>query len=205
MEKKKGLFSSFKIIIICAVILAIVPFLTNCASVESWVATFKGELIGNSYTILAYDNFGNQVMSISGDKVALSGKTDTNGESSSYLTITIDGEEWNHVGNTLVFIEDGANLLTDFTEPLGEISSSSNSSGLISVDRSLNNYKNLFGQEAVVAIYSQAGVPICLLEGDDCYEEVPADLPKTTRLHIDGHSVYVYKANIDIIPTNLFD
>lgn len=33
--------------------------------------------------------------------------------------------------------------------------------------------------------------------------EVPDDLPKTTRLNIDGKAVYVHRANVDIIPVEL--
>ena len=52
-------------------------------------------------------------------------------------------------------------------------------------------------------MYSQTGAPICMFQGDKCYTEVPADLPKTTLISIDGKLVYVHRANIDIIDADL--
>ncbi|MDE5610815.1 MAG: DUF5052 family protein [Odoribacter sp.] len=43
-----------------------------------------------------------------------------------------------------------------------------------------------------------------LLQGDDCYVTFPSDLPKTTRIHIDGKSVYVHRADVDIFPVEMF-
>ena len=53
-------------------------------------------------------------------------------------------------------------------------------------------------------VSSQNGTPIGLFQGNDCYFEVPADLPKTTLINIDGKMVYVHRANVDIIPAELF-
>ena len=50
----------------------------------------------------------------------------------------------------------------------------------------------------------QNGTPIGLFQGNDCYTEIPADLPKTTLINIDGKMVYVHRANVDIIPAELF-
>ena len=186
--------------IVLVIIFAIA--LTGCSAIRNAISTVTGNLVGNSYTVMAYDDFGNQVMTAAGDKISLETEKDTAGNNSSYLTVTIDGKEWSHVGNTLVFIEDGADLITDFSENI-DIGSNTGSTGLIAIDRKINDFRNMFGQESIVAVYSQAGVPICLLQGDDCYKEIPSDLPTMTRLNIDGKSVYVYRANIDIIPADL--
>ena len=72
-------------------------------------------------------------------------------------------------------------------------------------DRSLQKlYANLFGKKMVVLVSSQNGTPIGLFQGNDCYTEIPGDLPKTTLIHIDGALVYVHRANIDIIPAEFF-
>ena len=47
-------------------------------------------------------------------------------------------------------------------------------------------------------------ISIGLFQGNDCYCEIPADLPKTTLINIDGKMVYVHRANVDIIPAELF-
>ena len=103
-------------VLMCAVV---VGCLTGCASLGSMFQTLKGELVGNSYQIWEYDNFGNRILTLSGDKIALSGDYDSEtGELvSSYIDITVDGKEWNHVGGTLVFAQEGADMITDFQVP----------------------------------------------------------------------------------------
>ena len=189
-------------VLLCAVV---VGCLTGCASLGSMFQTLKGELVGNSYQIWEYDNFGNRILTLSGDKIALSGDYDSEtGELvSSYIDITVDGKEWNHVGGTLVFAQEGADMITDFQVP-DNIESTSGSTGLIGIDRVINSYKNEFGKARVVVVYSQTGAPICMFQGNDCYTEVPENLPKTTKIYIDGSLVYVHRANIDIFDAALF-
>lgn len=189
-------------VLMCAVL---VGCLTGCASLGSMFQTLKGELVGNSYQIWEYDNFGNRILTLSGDKIALSGDYDSEtGELvSSYIDITVDGKEWNHVGGTLVFAQEGADMITDFQIP-ENIESASGSSGLMGVDRVINSYENSFGKARVVVVYSQTGAPICMFQGNDCYTEVPENLPKTTKIYIDGSLVYVHRANIDIFDAELF-
>ena len=189
-------------VLLCAVV---VGCLTGCASLGSMFQTLKGELVGNSYQIWEYDNFGNRILTLSGDKIALSGDYDSEtGELvSSYIDITVDGKEWDHVGGTLVFAQEGADMITDFQIP-DNIESTSGSTGLIGIDRVINSYKNEFGKARVVVVYSQTGAPICMFQGNDCYTEVPENLPKTTKIYIDGSLVYVHRANIDIFDAALF-
>lgn len=62
---------------------------------------------------------------------------------------------------------------------------------------------NLMGKERVVLVSSQNGTPIGLFQGGKCYVEIPSNLPKMTRLNIDGKSVYVHRGDVDIIPATL--
>ena len=71
--------------------------------------------------------------------------------------------------------------------------------GIITV----NKYKNYFGKPTVVVIQSQLGDPICAFSGQDVYWEVCDDLPKTTRLMIDGKALYIHRANFQIIDKEL--
>lgn len=191
-------------IIIVAAFAIIGINLTSCSAFEAELARLKGELIGTDYTVKQYDNFGNHVLTVEGTKVALSAELDEYGEPvNSYIDITIDGYEWNHVGGTLVFAQNGVDMITDFTMP-EEIPSFGVSSGLISIDRNINYYQNLFGKDLVVVVSSQNGTPIGLFQGNNCYVEIPADLPKTTMIYIDGKMVYVHRANIDIMDADMF-
>ena len=189
------------IAIALAVVLAV--SLAGCAAVSSFLNTLKGELFGNGYKISQYDNFGNLVFTVYGDKVTMDCELDEYGEVSSYIDITIDGKSWQHVGSTLVFAQEGVDMITDFQVP-EEMEDAGVSTGLMAVDRRINEYANLFGKKLVVLVSSQNGTPIGLFQGDSCYTEIPGDLPKTTLINIDGKLVYVHRANVDIIPASLF-
>lgn len=185
-----------------AVVLALGCF-SGCASMSAFFNTLKGELFGNGYTIRQFDDFGNLVFTVYGDRVTMDCELDEYGEVSSYIDITIDGKSWQHVGSTLVFAQDGVDMITDFQVP-EQMENSSGSTGLMAVDRRINEYANLFGKKLVVLVSSQNGTPVCLFQGNSCYTEIPGDLPKTTLINIDGKLVYVHRANVDILPASLF-
>ncbi len=192
-----------KRILILALALCLVLSCTGCAALGSLISRLKGELFGNDYIISQYDDFGNLVFTVRGDKVTMDCELDENGEISSYIDITIDGQSWKHVGSTLVFAQNGVDLITDFQIP-EDMENSGSSTGLMAVDRRINEYANFFGKKLVVVVSSQNGTPIGLFQGDHCYTEIPGDLPKTTLIHIDGKLVYVHRANVDILPASLF-
>lgn len=191
-------------LIVAVLVILLVSALVGCAEFSNYLSTLKGELWGNDYIIYQYDNFGEPVLKVTGDKVTLNGETDTSGELSSYIDITIDGYEWQHVGGTLVFAQNGVDVITDFQVPADIDTTSGTSTGWMAADRFINSYRNSFGKKAVILISSQTGTPVCLLQGDSVYMEVPDDLPKTTLLNIDGKAVYIHRANVDIIPTAMF-
>ena len=122
---------------------------------------------------------------------------------SSVVTINIDGKQIQSCGDTIIFEETGLTPEKEFE--VNEISSST--SGDISenviISNLVNNYKNLFGKGQVVVIQSQLGVPICAYSGDKVYWEVREDLPKTTKLMIDGKALYIHRANFQIIDKSL--
>lgn len=192
-----------KLITLALAVLTVLA-LAGCAAIGAYFSQLRGELFGNDYTICQYDDFGNLVFTIRGDRVTMDCELDEYGEVSSYIDITIDGRSWKHVGSTLVFAQEGVDLITDFQLP-ESMDSDSASTGLMAIDRTINNYANFFGKDLVVLVSSQNGTPVALFQGDDCYTEIPGDLPKTTLIHIDGKLVYVHRANVDIIPAALFE
>ena len=194
-----------KYIKITALVLAVVlaMSLSGCSAIGAWLGQLKGELFGNDYNISQYDNYGNLVFTMHGDRVTMDCEVDEYGEVSSYIDITIDGKSWLHVGGTLVFAQNGVDMITDFQIP-ADMENNSGSTGLMAVDRRINEWANYFGKDLVVLISSQNGTPIGLFQGNNCYIEIPGDLPKTTLVHIDGKLVYVHRANVDIIPASMF-
>lgn len=188
---------------------------SGCAKLASAINDIKGSLIGNQYTIYTYDNFGNLVLETSGKKIDIAGnpvKTtsyDENGkvitgyELSSVITITIDGNEIESCGDTCIFVQKGLTPDVDFTTET--IQSSGSVLDITSLSAKLNQYKNKFGKARVVVIKSQLGNPIMAFSGDSVYWEIPEDLPKMTKLMIDGKALYIHRANFQIIDKELIE
>ena len=188
---------------------------SGCAKLASAINDIKGSLIGNQYTIYTYDNFGNLVLETSGKKIDIAGnpvKTtsyDENGkvitgyELSSVITITIDGNEIESCGDTCIFVQKGLTPDVDFTTET--IKSSSGIFDITSISAKLTQYKNKFGKARVVVIKSQLGNPIMAFSGDSVYWEIPEDLPKMTKLIIDGKALYIHRANFQIVDKELIE
>ena len=202
------------------VMLVLLLSLTGCgiASLESSVNDIKGQLIGNSFECQFYDNYGEKFLTASGTKVGMTGNiieeavidssdgsTSTEYALSSVVTISIDGNELQSCGDTIIFEESG--LEPDAKFQLNDIESSSSGKFLENtiVSGIVNDYKNFFGKGQVIVIQSQLGVPICAYSGDDVYYEIRNDLPKTTKLMIDGKALYIHRANFQIIDKDLID
>lgn len=188
---------------------------SGCAKLASAINDIKGSLIGNQYTIYTYDNFGNLVLETSGKKIDIAGNPvkntsyDENGkvitgyELSSVITITIDGNEIESCGDTCIFVQKGLTPDVDFTTET--IQSSGSILDITSLSAKLNQYKNKFGKARVVVIKSQLGNPIMAFSGDSVYWEIPEDLPKMTKLMIDGKALYIHRANFQIIDKELIE
>ena len=202
------------------VMLVLLLSLAGCgiASLESSVNDIKGQLIGISFECQFYDNYGEKFLTASGTKVGMTGNIieeavidssdgsqSTEYALSSVVTISIDGNELQSCGDTIIFEESG--LEPDAKFQLNDIESSSSGKFLENtiVSGILNDYKNFFGKGQVIVIQSQLGVPICAYSGDDVYYEIRNDLPKTTKLMIDGKTLYIHRANFQIIDKDLID
>ena len=198
---------------LCLMLVLLTLFsLSGCSWLDSQIKDMKGELIGNSFDISIYDNFGNNTLNISGDKVPVDANTvkvksvDSEGnwsttyEMSSVISNTIDGNNMEQVGNTVIYAERGLNKITDFELPT-DIETSGGTFNLL--DRNINDIKNLIGTPKVVVISSQLGVPIAVYGGDKVYYEIPDDLPKMTKLVVDGKALYIHRANYIILDTNM--
>ncbi len=185
--------------------------LSGCAMLESEFNDIKGSLIGNGYRIDTYDNYGSKVLETSGDKINISGikvettsyssdgSISTNYDLSSVITITIDGKEIESCGDTCIFVQDGLNSEVDFIEERIKSMTDGSFSDNTFVAEFVNKYKNMFGKSRVVVIKSQLGQPITAYSGEEVYWEIPNDLPKMTKLMIDGKALYIHRANFQII------
>ena len=192
MKKKR-----FAMAAVCAVMTIA---LAGCSMLSSKLNDITGKLVGNSYTITTYDNYGNRVMTTTGDKNVITGY-----ELSSVITITIDGKEIESCGDTCIFAQDALKADVDFTQEDIESNASGKITDNTAIAGVLNKYKNMFGKARVVVIKSQLGQPIVAYSGEDVYWEIPDDLPKFTKLMIDGKALYIHRANFQIMDKSLLE
>ena len=207
-KKKKRIFA----VLLSAIL---VVALTSCSKLGAIINEIHGSLIGNNYTVYTYDNYGNQTLKTSGKKISITGNKietvsyDSDGRAvtgydlSSVITITIDGKEIESCGDTCVFVQNGLKPEVDFS--LDEVNSNGGNgiTDNAALARVLNRYKNDFGKSRVVVIKSQLGQPIAAFSGDNVYWEIPDDLPKMTKLMVDGKALYIHRANYQIIDKDL--
>lgn len=191
--------------------------LSGCSMLESKINDIKGNLVGNGYDIYTYDNYGDKVLETGGDKISITGnKTETTSydsdgskitgyDLSSVITITVDGNEIQSCGDTCIFEQDGLNAEVNFTQEVIDSKADGSLDENTAIARFVNRYKNMFGKSRVVVIKSQLGQPITAYSGDDVYWEIPDDLPKMTKLMIDGKALYIHRANFQIIDKALLD
>lgn len=212
MIKKKRIFTG-----LCGILLCV--SLSGCSLFESKINDLKGNLAGNSYECEFYSNDGDKFMTVEGDKINLKsnvikeptynsddgwGYTKT---LSSVITITVDGKQIENCGSTVLFAEKGLKPDVDFEQSdVENINSSASGIGDNTIIANVvNKYKNAFGKPTVVVIQSQLGDPICAYSGSKVYWEVCEDLPKTTKLTIDGKALYIHRANFQIVDKDLLN
>ena len=198
-------------------LICMVFMIAGCNSIQQKVNDFNGKIFGNTYTIDTFDNFGTKVLTTHGSRIDISGNVvqqatyDDSSSSTGYvntlssvITLTIDGHEMLTCGDTTIFYEDGLKPDVDFRVDV--INSESDSlldspviSGLV------NSVKNKFGKQMVVVIKSQTGYPIYAFSGKKVTWSIPDDLPKFTKLMVDGKALYLHRANFQIIDKDLID
>ena len=195
--------------------LCVMSALAGCAMFGNEVNSLNGSITGNTYECQFYSNDGNKFMTLTGQKIDINanpirekvygdrgwGYTKT---LSSVVTITVDGHQMSNCGSTVLFVEDG--LMPDVDFQIENIDSEASGLGDNTIIANVvNKYKNAFGKPVVAVIQSQLGDPICAFSGSNVYWEVCEDLPKTTKLMIDGHALYIHRANFQLIDRDLLN
>ena len=184
--------------------------LTGCAMIKDIIGVTKGELIGQEFEISTYDHYANKTLTVSGSKITvglLENSANFNAESSGYksdvLEITVNGDQMFQVGNTVIFSEKGLDMVENYEVP--EEINVTTGGGFVPFDRFVNDIKNKIGKEKTVIVSSQMGIPIGVFQGSEVYVTVPENLPKMTRLNIDGKSLYIHRANYIILDTEMMN
>ena len=202
--------------ILVAIVLATIVWLSGGAIFQSGIHDLKGSIVGNEYIIDTFDNFGNRTLKTHGEQIDIDnniveeetynseGGWGTVETLSSVITITIDGHQMISCGDTCIFYD--SRLQPEYEFYLDNIESESDSiADATYIAGRVNAIKNLFGKPMVAIIKSQTGAPIYAFSGDKVYWEVPDDLPKFTKLMIDGKALYIHRANFQVIDKVLLD
>ena len=198
-------------------LLLMMTALAGCAKLRSGVHDLHGSIIGNEYNIDIFDNTGVRTLRTHGKKIDIdnniveersySSTTDewyTTKTLSSVITITINGKQLISCGDTCVFYD--TRLVPEHEFYLSDIEGgSSGPMDAALISGVVNNVKNKFGKPMVVVIKSQMGAPIYAFSGNKVYWEVENDLPRFTKLMIDGMALYIHRANFQIIDKALLD
>lgn len=205
MGKKLG-------ILIIGVLMSI--SLMGCGAIDMAATNLKGSITGNSYTIDCFDDYGKLKVQMHGEQIGIEGVynevhgysregTTTSYELSSVINLTIDGTEALSCGNTLIFYEDG--LTPDVNFELQErIDSESESlTDVVAIAGAVNKVKNMIGKPKVVLIQSELGQPIYAFSGNKVTVNVPDNLPKFTKLSVDGKALYIHRCDYMILDKEL--
>lgn len=200
-----------------ALIIVLAASLSSCANVESGVHDMNGSITGHTYNCQFYTNDGEEFMDVTGSKIDMNANVVTeytytsNGvwgftkTMSSVVTITVDGKQINNCGSTVIFAEEGLEPDVDFqVQDIHSTTDGSLGENPI-IAKTVNSYKNAFGKPVVVVIQSQLGDPICAYSGENVYWEVCQNLPKTTKLMIDGRALYIHRASFQTIDKDLLN
>lgn len=198
---------SKKVLIISALIVILIT-VAGCNVISNITNKIEGALLGDDYKILSYDDYGNNTLTLQGNRVNIGifeneANSGSDGFKSEVLELTIDGHQMLHVGSTAVFAERGVNTVADFDYEFLKNMTSKGLSTVVPLDRSINNLANFFGDKKVIIIKSQLGVVVGVYQGKNVTVEIPTDLPKMTRLIVDGKSLYIYRADYEIMDTEL--
>jgi hypothetical protein len=197
--------------------LLLITCLAGCARLRSGIHDLHGSIIGNEYYIDVFDNTGIRTLRSHGKRIdidnniveektysSVSDEWYSTKTLSSVITITIDGKQLISCGDTCIFYD--KRLVPEYEFYLDNIDSSS--SGIMDstlISGVVNSIKNEFGKPMVVIIKSQMGAPIYAFSGNRVYWEVQEDLPRFTKLMIDGMALYIHRANFQIIDKALLD
>jgi hypothetical protein len=223
-----------KRILILLMIITTIFTLTACEPIEEGYSMNQSDSSDEeesiTYLAMMYDNQGNNFLNFEGKRFEItpnkveqwgyntSGSWTSYYDTSSVMTVNIDGRYIESCGSTILFKDTRLEML-DISKVL-DINNQKNYSTDTPVNTNTSyatgDYLGLrywwYNQKAkgqhggkIVLIQSQDGYNIGAFAGDDVTWEVAGKLPKTTEVIIDGKKLYIHRCNFTIIDTELID
>lgn len=200
----------FKPIVLVIAISLIGISIFGCAKIKDLAGKIKGDLVGQQFTVTTYDDYGNKTLTVEGSKVTvglLQNSDNFDKKSAEFksevLEVTVNGSQMFQVGNTVIFAENGLDMIEGYDVPKDV--NVNKGGGYVPLDRFVNDVKNKIGKEKTIIISSQQGIPIGVYQGKDVYVTIPEDLPKMTRINIDGKTLYIHRANYTILDSKMIN
>lgn len=180
------------------VLLGVSFLLSGCGVIDQLTAKFKNSFLGNGGKLTVYDAWGNNTLTLNRVAVGIGVVPD-----SEVLDVQVDGRQMLHVGSTLLFAEQGLTAVEDFDYTYLQRVTGENRPTYIPLERNLNAFQNKLGKRRVVAVKSQMGIMVGVYEGNTVTVSIPANLPKTTLVTIDGKALYIHRADYEVLDAAL--
>ena len=181
-----------------------------------------------TYEAMLFDNQGNNFLNFEGNDFTIipnkikqygwntDGTWTSYYETSSVVTIEIDGKYIQSCGSTVIFRDTRLNML-EIPSELRTVNTNETDGYTVKEDRQyvdtyfgLKNWwydiqeKGQHGKKVII-IQSQNGYNIGAFVGSDITWEVADNLPKTTKIMIDGLPLYIHRCNFTIIDSELMN
>lgn len=203
--------------VLIAVLIALTT--TGCA-LDDDAETMSG--INITFDAMFYDNSGNNYVTFTGNEFNItphkikqygydsSGNYISYYETSSIVSVDIDGHNVDSCGSTIIFKESSIDIIPieddiDLTDLNNETDTSSVATNGLKSAQWYFDMPQLTDCKKLVLIQSQDGYNIGAVTGNSITWEVAEKLPKTTLITVDGKSLYIHRCNFSIIDTVLFD
>ena len=181
-----------------ALVSAVGLLLGGCGVIDQFTAKFKNSFLGNGGKLTVYDAWGNNTLTLNRVAVGIGVVPD-----SEVLDIQVDGRQVLHVGSTLLFAEEGLTAVEDYDYDYLKRVTGESKPTYVPLERNLNSLANKLGKKRVVVVKSQMGIIVGVYEGNTVAVSVPANLPKTTLVTIDGKALYIHRADYEVLDAAL--
>ena len=170
---------------------------------EDWSLSMRSRLGDLPLKISTYDANGQKIDQVKAKSVDIHtdnemSKEDDNGhELSSVIDVDYGNHRMTHVGSTLIAYEGLKNYEDEFTR---HVNIDDHQKAVPLLNTMYQDFKNSWHADAkVVMIRSQLGLPIAVFTGNRVSIH-NSDMKNSTKFVIDGHRLFVYRADYTIYP-----
>lgn len=192
--KKLSLFLGLGIVILT---------LSACSDFQNWELSMRSKIGALPLTVSTYDSNGQKIDQIKAKSVnihtdkKMSQQNDNGKEKSSVIDVDYGKQRMIHVGSTLIAYEGLKNYEDAFNK---HVKIDDQNRSILLLNTMYQNFKNDWkGDAKVVMIRSQLGMPIAVFTGNDVSIH-KSDMKNSTQFVIDGHRLFVYRADYTIYP-----